>query len=104
MMVETRARLVAGVQQLGTRGRRTGLSERPVLALLQNGLKGAEGPLWQLPQWVPEYHSFVMAVINRALADSSPPGPVDIDYWHRDPTLFDSLEPALECLRVSAGA
>jgi hypothetical protein len=100
VMVDARQRFLTGVRQLRERGMCAGLSDRPVLQLLQEGLKEAEARLWQSPQAVPEYHSIVRDVIDRALTDSSPPGTADTDYWRRDPTLFDSLEPALACLPV----
>jgi hypothetical protein len=104
IVIGARVQFVKRLEELRACGQDFGLSERPVLRLLRGGLEKAEARLWPQPEQIPAYHASVIDVIDRLLADSSPPGPVDIDYWHRDPTLFDSLEPALECLRVSAGA
>jgi hypothetical protein len=103
VMVDARQRFLTGVQQLSERGRDVGLSDRPVLQLLQEGLKEAEGRLWPSHETIPEYHSVIRQVIDLAFADSSPPGTPDTDYWRRDPTLFDGLEPALACLPVLRG-
>ncbi len=103
VMVDARQRFLIGLSQLSERGRAIGLSARPVLQLLQGALKEAAARLWRSKESVPEYHCVVRQVIGHALADSSPPGPADTDYWRRDETLFDGLELALACLPAPRG-
>lgn len=104
IVIDARVQFVKRLEQLRACGEDFGLSERPVLRLLRAGLTKAEARLWPQPAQIPAFHASVIAVIDRLLADSSLPGLVDIDYWQRDPTLFNSLAPALECLRVSERA